>query len=146
MEVAIANGEILVSIIEILNLQYDKCFKMLHESINEFDEQLWMDTESFDSPAWQIVYHPLYNANRHCSPSETLTEIWPKTINNLHRFSSSSSALPKDEILAHPYSQSDMLDLLDFVSSRVPGYLHEMKAGRSLLAILVSGVTTGISY
>jgi hypothetical protein len=110
-----------------LTLQYSKCLKMIRETITRYDEEFWADAEAFESPAWQIVYHALYYANRYCSPTEGRIRQWPKRKDRLHRFAGTSSALPKETISASAYSKSDMLEFVEFVEQNVPHYLAAMR-------------------
>jgi hypothetical protein len=116
-----------MSTIESLKRQYTKCFKMLRETISVYDSDLWIDAEHFESPAWQIVYHLLYNANRYLSPSESTVVNWPKENKKLYKFFSKQSELTKEEINRNPYSKDEMLEYLAHIKDNMPSYLERMQ-------------------
>jgi hypothetical protein len=113
--------------VEAVTSQYEKCFKMLSETISRYDEQLWLDGTAYDSPAWQVAYHALYYANIYCSPSEERILAWPKARKKFYRFAGTPSAPSREDITSTPYSKEDMLELLGFVRNNIPAYLREMR-------------------
>jgi hypothetical protein len=112
---------------QILINQYNKCFEMLTEMIKKYDEKIWNDDKNYQYPVWQIVYHLLYITNIYCSSTEKGIIKWPKQKVN-YQFFGKTPWPPFEEVIAdEPYSKSDMIEFSEFVNSKIPVYLDDMK-------------------
>jgi hypothetical protein len=112
---------------QVLLSQYEKCFKMLAETIAKYDEQLWVNDTDYDSPAWQVVYHALYYANIYCSSTRERIVPWPKARGGYHQFGDRPSSQSEQPVPQEPYSRGEMNEFLEFVRRNVPLYLEEMQ-------------------
>ena len=107
--------------------QYEKSLAMLSETIGLYDDGLWLDHTSYDSPAWQVAYHALYYTNIYCSPTEEEVSRWSKERQDLHRFARPGAQRSERTAPGAAYTKEDTLDYLSFVRATIPSYLERME-------------------
>lgn len=107
-----------------LQAQYDKCLHMLEETVTGYDPSLWFDSESYQSPAWQIAYHALFFTNIYCSATEDAIVAWPKLKPRFDRLAGVRDSSDSATLSAGAYSQADIREFLDFIRAQIPQYLE----------------------
>jgi hypothetical protein len=114
-------------IVEVLQKQYTKCFSILKNVIDSYDEVIWTNNSDYKTPAWQIVYHAIFYANIYCSSSEIDIVQWPKSRNDYHDLKKMHELIKNKEIKLILFTKEEMLEYAQFVENKIPIYLIKMK-------------------
>jgi hypothetical protein len=114
-------------IIDVLQKQYTKCFSILKNIINTYDEAIWINGNDYKTPAWRIVYHAIFYANIYCSPSEKSIVQWSKSRNDYYDLKKAHELIKNNEITLIPFTRGEMLEYAQFVENNIPIYLSRME-------------------
>ena len=60
-----------------LKNQYQASLGMLKRCIEQYNENVWLDAETYTNAAWHIAYHTIFFANIYCCPREQDIVPWP---------------------------------------------------------------------
>jgi hypothetical protein len=107
-----------------IELQYEKAGSILTNTIERYDDELWMAADGYSYPAWRVAYHAVYFTNIYCSPTEESISAWPHEREN-YQILGRTPWPPYELVVAtEPYSRAEIGEYLCFVLEAVPGYLE----------------------
>jgi len=98
--------------------QYGAGLSMLRQIVEKCPDELWLST-SLRNQFWRVAYHTLFFVHLYLQPAESDFVPWPK-----HRDEVESGSGERAD--ATPYSQSDILEYLEFCAVEVRGRVVDM--------------------
>jgi hypothetical protein len=103
---------------DIVKSQYLAAMAMLKNAITNCPESMWFDTQP-KNQFWHIAYHAIFYTHLYISPAESEFKAWDKHRDE-YEFMGSLPWPPHDEPkISEPYTQSEVLEYLDFCLKQV---------------------------